>query len=152
MSLNVYYISIKLSLYLIMIPIHVTYQEEWLSYLVRIQWRKLFLLCHQETNADVFLFGDGTLFLLPIFNARAPIWLEPLYACVYCCSLFQFMCSSISFFLGIFCYIWPWVYFCLFFWLPQLPDTWGKVFTKLSNWDWVLRNFTVPLHCCKTQG
>lgn len=65
----------------------------------------------------------------------------------FCSCVHQFLC-----FLGIFCYIWPWVSFCLLFWLPQLPDTWGKVFTKLSNWNWVLQNFTLPLHCCKTPG
>lgn len=120
---------------------------------------------HLETKADVFLFGDRTLFLLPIFNDRAPIWLEPLYACVYCCSLFQFMCSSISLF--------SWkllLHLALSIFLPPLLTTsapWNlrEGFHKgFPIETWVLQIFTLPhiatrlrviyifhhkrLHCC----
>ena len=82
------------------------------------------------------------LVLLSIYNDRALIWLEPLYACMCCCNLFQFMCSSISLFSWNFLLHLALSIFCLLFWLPRLPETWGKVFTKLSNWD----GFTVV--CC----
>ena len=43
MSTIVYHISIESILCLTTIPVHVSNQEEWLSYPVRIHWRKLYI-------------------------------------------------------------------------------------------------------------
>ena len=92
-------------------------------------------------------------FYFPFSMTAPPLDLNLyLYSCVYCCNLFQFMCASVSLF--------SWnlllhLSICIF--LPPIltsdvsSETWGKVFMKLSNWDWILWNLTLALHCCKTQ-
>ena len=134
------------------IPIYVSYQEEWLSYPVRIHWRKVFSL-PSENKCWCFPVCGWNCFYFPFSKIAPPLNLNLyLYSCVYCCNLFQFMCASVSLF--------SWnlllhLSICIF--LPPIltsdvsSETWGKVFMKLSNWDWILWNLTLALHCCKTQ-
>ena len=121
MSPKVYHISIELILCLPSFPGYESYQEEWLSYPVRIHWRKLFL-CHQKTNADVFLFVDGTVSTFH-FQWQHPHWTWTCICILVCIAAISFSSCVHQFpcFLGIFYYICPYVSFCLQFWLVMSP-------------------------------
>lgn len=131
MSPKVNHIPVESILCLTTIPIHVSYQEEWLSYPVRIHWRNLFLLAIWKQKLMFSCLGIEPCFYFPFSMTEPPSDLNLcMLACIAAVSfsscVHQFPC-----FLGSFYYIWPWVSFCLLFWLPQLPETWGKVFTKV---------------------